>query len=1115
MKWNSKVLGIVAASVACTMSLTPSAIQAGDFYKPFRFLKQPFEAAHREKPATEKDNSIEQLANEIDWLEHHIDKYGSIVAKHPDIWGQSRLMRHRYEYEKEMEAQINRFEVRMNGALRRSDQAFLGMAFALQAASGSRPNASGTGTIPTPIPDASQTNTYLTNLNAMIPSTNQAVGSEQNTVIQRTQPFATAANSPVPGFTFNQPNISLEPTTQLDQMSRYLNHLHELRRINEGDDIADSPGYSLNLVRIPVSVLPGKQTQKGYGAEVTIIAEPYLSEDLLPSTMRNMVINDTVDMLAPVLTCLANDEGIRQTIRDEENKLRALLEKKRNMSEGMGDNEKVQKDQPPGSSKAVNQIRNMGIQQLRATISSTKAASDLTDGTNQEALKGSKKFAKDISNSALRNMSQIHASSTNSRRARLPIPMSQVHEVLGQEQFSDLLIAVVDRFESHPASQPMIAFVDVRAYLREELEASYDFLKGDEFRKLWDFCGPELSNAIRERKMRWLDERRCHFFNCICSDTRENAISANGGPLGQLPHCIPEIDCPNLDRDDFLIRFKVTARLAWALIVESALLNERLMEDMREAAISKGCHCVPDQCGPFYGPYPTPEACQAFNEYVRCRWPVRVFALDPVEQDQNIADAYARRREEQVAVALAFASGQMNAQSMMRFTRRLEWDMATIDINRTSVGFSHGTDTFGWRFHPRFQTPPVKGSLSTFGETLFGGPTTNSDIRSRHLEAGMRECTAIVVMPSFVPYMTFDVRTNWFKLTNPKCTEISMKETLTLSRSIQTMKQSAAACAPCSHLYRDGEVHRLLRRVDQLDRELPLQTMQAQIPYENTSGGFELFNTGITDLAPELIGWYGAPGVNPNGATTLYLIGKGFSVHSTQLIAGGRNLPFNLISRQVMQVEVPPGAQVLQRSQEGEGRLDQVVDIHLATPYGVSGHLLVPVAKAGAATSRSGGQFAWRPGSSITITETVGAKVGNADQVISPSKYFSTSHNALLIDVPSACPIPAAIKVRYFIHDTNGTFIGTFDKSGMVFDTAGESIVVGGADLNSLIDPLASGDSIGFLVKEYLNWLVNKNQSKVTGLSLRVTAAFDPSNSSRPLLPIDGGFDVSVIVKTE
>src|SRR5262249_41846015 len=136
----------------------------------------------------------------------------------------------------------------------------------------------------------------------------------------------------------------------------------------------------------------------------------------------------------------------------------------------------------------------------------------------------------------------------------------------------------------------------------------------------------------------------------------------------------------------------------------------------------------------FFGPNPSPEAREAFNQYVRMRWPIKVFALDPVEQDQNIADEYARRREEQIALALAFASGKISAQAMMRFDRRIEWDMATIALNRTVTGFTHGADTFGWRFTPRFQSPPIESGLTTFGQTLLGGPTTDHDIRKRQLE---------------------------------------------------------------------------------------------------------------------------------------------------------------------------------------------------------------------------------------------------------------------------------------------------------------------------------------------------------------------------------------------
>src|SRR5207248_1226903 len=87
-----------------------------------------------------------------------------------------------------------------------------------------------------------------------------------------------------------------------DQKRRFLNHLHELRRINEGDDNADAPGYALNLVSIPISVLSGDCTQTGYGTECTITASPHLTDDLLPTTFRDLVINDLIELLGLQVT---------------------------------------------------------------------------------------------------------------------------------------------------------------------------------------------------------------------------------------------------------------------------------------------------------------------------------------------------------------------------------------------------------------------------------------------------------------------------------------------------------------------------------------------------------------------------------------------------------------------------------------------------------------------------------------------------------------------------------------------------------------------------------------------------------------------------------------------
>src|SRR5690606_36837883 len=148
---------------------------------------------------------------------------------------------------------------------------------------------------------------------------------------------------------------------------------------------------------------------------------------------------------------------------------------------------------------------------------------------------------------------------------------------------------------------------------------------------------------------------------------------------------------------------------------------------------------------------PPAEARHAFNQYVGLRWPILVFALDPQNQDQNLADVFTRRRETQLAMSLAFLSGNISVRNLTRYARRLESAYDTIAINRTVVGFSHGEKTFGWRFYPRFQTPEFESNfVSIFRDQLIGGPNRNQELRQHKLEPGIRECVAIVLMPALV-----------------------------------------------------------------------------------------------------------------------------------------------------------------------------------------------------------------------------------------------------------------------------------------------------------------------------------------------------------------------------
>src|SRR5262249_9704704 len=104
-----------------------------------------------------------------------------------------------------------------------------------------------------------------------------------------------ARNQPKPpeflGFKAQAESISLEPTTNRDQKARPPTPPTGLRGINEGNDPAASPGYALTLVPTPVSGLPGSKPRQGYGAEVTMTLTPYLSDELLPTTFRNLVLN--------------------------------------------------------------------------------------------------------------------------------------------------------------------------------------------------------------------------------------------------------------------------------------------------------------------------------------------------------------------------------------------------------------------------------------------------------------------------------------------------------------------------------------------------------------------------------------------------------------------------------------------------------------------------------------------------------------------------------------------------------------------------------------------------------------------------------------------------------
>ena len=897
-----------------------------------------------------RETSVKKLAKKIDKLQIWLDEYGTIVSKHPDVWGDGRLTKHRVDVEKELAKDLPNFQFLLQATISEADMAFLGDAMALQAVANASNGARGDNTV--------------TNLTSSLISADDTVN-----LVPRTAPFGGNQPQFLTGTLGNLAatrNIGIEPSLYLDQKNRFLQHLNELRRRNESDDTSDSPGYSLNLVRFPISILPGRKTDHGYGADINVIATPYLSEQLLPDTVKGMVINDVMDYYSHYLYEFLRDSSKAADLKDECSSC---------------------------SSITKNPLS------LVAFVVPYKLAPPTS--TNNSSVAGA---------------------------------------ILSQEAYA-LMGPVLKLLQAteHPErrNNERLTPLDVKVWLRQSLNSVYKALSTPRAELLWaEYCDEMLSTAIATNQTQIVRNRRCEFlcrFDSVMGTKESVPIICQEGEV--VPSPIPEIQClksTNTTASETACEEEITFKhLAWLLILHSARINHMLRTDMQNITTSKGCPCVDPDGQWFVGPHPSLEARMAFNEYVRCRWPVIVFALDPAIEEQNIGSAFARRRELQLAAAIAASRGLITFQKLTRFVRRMELDIATITVNRTQVGFSHGNDTFGWRFMPRIQPPPSSESNLTVitRDLLIGGPSREAQLKHAKLEPGIRDCTAIVLMPSFVPYVTFDFRSEWYRVDNPddhlsRVTHMiphysrimNTKVAVGLSEEITELRELAARCVKDADKYRDGEVWRLTQAVEQLERSLPLQTSQVQLPYDGDLSPEDLFERGSQRLAPRLEGWYGQPGIKVSSrgtdvvelieklrdrvakavadyndavltvatdtvvqekkklltdaqealtaalaeaksleseGTQLFLVGKHFSLFNMRIIAGGVDVTdsIKLISRELCQVTIPanvssvketiPASKDKSNNDKSDGS-QKVVDIHLATTYGLTSRLSVP-----------------------------------------------------------------------------------------------------------------------------------------------------------------------------
>jgi hypothetical protein len=435
------------------------------------------------------------------------------------------------------------------------------------------------------------------------------------------------------------------------------------------------------------------------------------------------------------------------------------------------------------------------------------------------------------------------------------------------------------------------------------------------------------------------------------------------------------------------VRGQALGALCWAIALDATLLDQKFQASAGKtlAVNLENVHFY--HTGDYYRANPQAAgAIEAFQDFVRKKWPIITFGLDPVTDQQNIADSYNLSRDLQLAVSYAFATGQIGFNSLSTFRRQIQQSSDAIALNRTVTGFVHGDDIFGFRFTPRFQNPP--NQRTNFGviasQLIGGGPGPDYQVKKSKLESGIREVTAVILVPSFLTEMRLDVTSNWFRLNDPEHLVFHSKRAMEQGRKVQDLRRTLLD--PCSEVqYRDVDRRVLRSKLDMVEAMLPWQTKVVQLPFENSASGFDLFSDGSTALVPELTGFSGvdvittapattgAPGavvagtpglqiVNslqiPSNVTTtsivggassiadVFVFGKYISLLDTKVIAGGRAAAFEILSREVVHVQIPANF-IPTTTEEGK----QYVEVYLATPNGITNSLLIPYQPPGAAPS--------------------------------------------------------------------------------------------------------------------------------------------------------------------
>lgn len=732
----------------------------------------------------------------IDDLDRTMTANGTIGVKSPDVWGQDRLAKFRSEYETQMSDWLKTsFKGEVNAAVRRTEadsrRLHLGTSITEISAKAEPPKV-----------DPNSASALARSLGA----------SE-----------TAALNSAPPA---DKTPVVLEPTVVLDEHSNYLNHLNQLRRINAGDDLTDRPGYSLYLVRIPVTLSPGPKSRYGKGAIITVSAKSLMTRDTLRNVLRNAVINETVNNLTQVLS-----------------------------------------NQPCEGGEPV----------------SGAGSFSLVSVADTEVFYGARNIA-------------------------------WLREEAECQLARDL------------AAEPHHRAARISEWLREELEASYHLLEEAAAPKR---SGQKLAAVDPLEAIGGMVVRRDYeqLASLQSQSIRDNQVLRAGGQH----HSTTRDELANQRR-------RTLDLLGFALRIHAAAVNRRLKQDMIDQDPSLRQRNLENTS--FFDPEAPPEVVAIFERYVNTKWPLRVYAIEPVIAQQNVADAFGRRLQSgfEVGASAPLASLKVIsglASAGLAGERRSVEEETAIRLNPTMVGFGAGESTFGWVFYPRLQTRTRDGRLMTDIALLLNGRWPGPTGKEQSIEPGQRECTALIVMPNFVPKIEFITVANWFRTNAVGDGQKSeLEKSSTLARKVSAV-ENALNRAKVEEHYLPEEYQIALERLKQIKSMMPTQRLQVSVPYTADNNDSRIFCSQGGQLRPSLLAWHGRPPERGQESTIL-IEGNNFSIHDTHVIAGGKPARSELVSRNVLEVTISREAA---STPSAAGK--PLLDINVATPNGVSNHLLI------------------------------------------------------------------------------------------------------------------------------------------------------------------------------